>query len=93
MGRGRSLRPELVAEANYKIGTENSNDSAASIWLRGEGQKKNESPSIGKENLREVQGHQPPRGGQGDLRKREAQTAPGLIACLVRGGNSKTGAS
>ena len=51
--------------------------------MRGERQQKNEGPSIGKEDLREVQGHQPPRGGPGDLRKREAQAAPGLIAGLV----------
>ena len=45
--------------------------------MRGEGQQ-NEGPCIGKEDLREVQGHQPPRGGSRDLRKRKAQAAPGL---------------
>ena len=39
---------------------------------------RNEGPCIGKEDLREVQGHQPPRGGSRDLRKRKAQAAPGL---------------
>jgi hypothetical protein len=38
----------------------------------------NEGPCIGKEDLREMQGHQPPRGGSRDLRERKAQAAPGL---------------
>jgi hypothetical protein len=52
--------------------------------MRGEGQQ-NEGPSIGKEDLREVQGQQPPRGGSGDLRKRKAQAAPGLEGLAVNG--------
>ena len=55
--------------------------------MRGEGQQSNEGPCISKEDLREVQGHQPPWGGPGDLRERKAQAAPGLVG-LVRGGNS-----
>jgi hypothetical protein len=39
---------------------------------------KDESPCIGKEDLREMQGHHPPRGGSGDLRERKAQAAPGI---------------
>ena len=46
--------------------------------MRGEGQQGNEGPCISKEDLREVQGHQPPWGGSSDLRKRKAQAAPGL---------------
>jgi hypothetical protein len=38
----------------------------------------NEGSCIGKEDLREVQGHQPPWGGASDLRERKAQAAPGL---------------
>jgi len=38
----------------------------------------NEGPCIGQEDLRQVQGHHPPWGGQGDLRERKAQAAPGL---------------
>jgi hypothetical protein len=53
-----------------------------------EGQPNNESPCIGKEDLRQVQGHHPPRGGQGDLRERKAQAAPGLVESLVNGGSS-----
>jgi hypothetical protein len=30
-----------------------------------------------------VKGHQPPRGGSGDLRKRKAQAAPGLSGLAV----------
>jgi hypothetical protein len=45
--------------------------------MRGEGQQ-NEGPCIGKEDLREVQGHQPPWGGSRDLRERKAQATPGL---------------
>jgi len=47
--------------------------------MRGEGQLGNEGPCISKEDLRKVQSHQPPWGGSGDLRKRKAQAAPGLI--------------
>ena len=45
----------------------------------------NEGPCIGKEDLREVQGHHPQGSGQGDLRKREAQAAPGLVGPGIRG--------
>jgi len=38
----------------------------------------NEGSCIGQEDLRQVQGHHPPWGGQGDLRERKAQAAPGL---------------
>ena len=44
-----------------------------------EGQQTNEGPCIGKEDLREVQGHHPQGSGPGDLRKRKAQAAPGLV--------------
>jgi hypothetical protein len=47
--------------------------------MRGEGQLGNEGPCISKEDLRQMQGHQPPWGGSRDLRKRKAQAAPGLI--------------
>jgi hypothetical protein len=42
------------------------------------GSRHNESSGIGKEDLREMQGHHPQGSSQGDLRKREAQAAPGL---------------
>jgi hypothetical protein len=45
---------------------------------RGEGQQNNEGPCIGKEDLREVQGHHPQGSRKGDLRERKAQAAPGL---------------
>jgi hypothetical protein len=38
----------------------------------------NEGPCISKEDLREMQGHQPPWGGSRDLRERKTQAAPGL---------------
>jgi hypothetical protein len=38
----------------------------------------NESTGFGKEDLRQVQGDPPPRGGAGDLRKLKTQAAPGL---------------
>jgi hypothetical protein len=38
----------------------------------------NEGPGIGKEDLRQVQGHHSPRCGSGDLRERKTQAAPGL---------------
>jgi hypothetical protein len=37
-----------------------------------------EGTSVGKEDLRQVQGHPPQRRGAGDLRKLETQTTPGL---------------
>jgi hypothetical protein len=37
-----------------------------------------EGPCISKKDLREMQGHQSPWGGSGDLRKRKTQAAPGL---------------
>jgi hypothetical protein len=42
------------------------------------GNKSNESPGIGKENLRQVQGDYAQGCSAGDLRKRKAQAAPGL---------------
>jgi hypothetical protein len=42
------------------------------------GSKSNEGQGIGKKDLRQVQGDYPPRCGEGDLRKRKAQAAPGL---------------
>ena len=39
---------------------------------REEGQQNNESSCIGKEDLRQVQGHNSPRCGEGDLRERKA---------------------
>ena len=38
----------------------------------------NEGSCISKKDLREMQGHYPPRCGSRDLRKRKAQAAPGL---------------
>ena len=64
-----------------------------------EGQPNNESPCIGKEDLRQVQGHHPPRGGQGDLRERKAQAAPGLVEAGIsrnlhgRGRDQRSGIS
>jgi len=43
-----------------------------------EGQQ-SESPCIGKEDLRQVQGHYTPWRGSCDLRNRKAQAAPGLV--------------
>jgi hypothetical protein len=43
-------------------------------------ERENESPGIGKENLRQVQGNSPARRGARDLRQSEAQAAPGLRA-------------
>jgi hypothetical protein len=37
-----------------------------------ERQQTNEGPCIGKEDLREVQGHHPQGSGEGDLRERKA---------------------
>src|SRR5208337_988658 len=45
----------------------------------------NEGSCIGQEDLRQVQGHHPPWGGQGDLRERKAQAAPGLDRTGTRG--------
>jgi hypothetical protein len=49
------------------------------------GSKHNEGSCIGKEDLREVQGHHPQGSGEGDLRKRKAQAAPGLVEAGNRG--------
>ena len=46
----------------------------------GEGEQQNEGTRERKKDLREVQGHQPPRCGARDLRERKAQAAPGLIS-------------
>jgi hypothetical protein len=46
-----------------------------------------ESSSIGKEDLRQVQGHHPQGSGKGDLRKRKAQAAPGLVVSLAERGS------
>jgi hypothetical protein len=40
---------------------------------------KNESQGIGKKNVRQLQGHSPPRRGEGDLHQPEAQTAARVI--------------
>jgi hypothetical protein len=42
------------------------------------GNKNNEGPCVSKKDLREVQGHYPPRCGACDLRERKAQAAPRL---------------
>jgi hypothetical protein len=42
------------------------------------GNKGNEGPGIGKEDLREVQGDYAQRCSAGHLREREAQAAPGI---------------
>src|SRR6185437_8159967 len=47
-----------------------------------QGSRSNEGSSIGKEDLRQVQGHPPPWGGACDLRKHQAQTAPGITLTL-----------
>jgi hypothetical protein len=44
-----------------------------------------ESPCISQEDLRQVQGHQPPWGGSCDLRERKAQAAPGLVESGIGG--------
>ena len=59
--------------------------------MRGEGQQSNEGPCIGKEDLREVQGHQPPWGGSRDLRERKAQAAPGLVGPAMNGNLHQAG--
>jgi hypothetical protein len=49
------------------------------------GNKQHEGPCIGKEDLRQVQGHHSQGSGQGDLRERKAQAAPGLGQSGIRG--------
>jgi len=66
---------ELVAE-------ERTGSSQEKLRRKG---NSNESSSIGKKDLREVQGHYPPRCGEGDLRERKAQAAPGLSWPGTRG--------
>jgi hypothetical protein len=53
--------------------------------LSAEKGSKDEGSSIGKKDLRKVQGHHPQGSGQGDLRERKAQTAPGLSGTGIRG--------
>jgi hypothetical protein len=80
----RALAPEkMLKEGQYsdmKQLLSNCKNRAKSEWLVAFGKgSKNESSCISQKDLRQVQGHHPPRGGQGDLRERKAQAAPGLI--------------
>jgi hypothetical protein len=59
------------------------------LILSAEKGSSDESSGIGKEDLRQVQGHYPQGSSKGDLRERKAQAAPGLVGSLAERGSFK----
>jgi hypothetical protein len=60
-------------------------DSVPAFEAQKRAVQSNEGSGIGKEDLREVQGHYAPRRGARDLRERKAQAAPGISKAWQEG--------